>query len=240
MNNTSVSQKHFDRTCIFYLLRACALMLIGCSFVVAPPFSRAAELKQDTLAHWNAYIDASRPQMGSETTFLWVDQDPDRLRRVHEGEVLVVPVGRENPKPVSSGLIHDWRGAAFLPGTKMEDVLAAVRDYGSYKEYYKPTVVDSRLLSRSGTCEKYSMRVVNKEVVAQTALDIEYATCYFKVDEHRWYSTTQTTRVQEFRHYGQANEEDFHRTTVVALSGACTASQGMNSGTAALMSRWKR
>ncbi len=52
------------------------------------------------------------------------------------------------------------------------------------------------------------MRVVNKEVVAQTALEMEYETCYFKVDEHRCYSTTQTTRVQELRHYGQPNEEE--------------------------------
>ncbi len=128
MNRTSVSQKHFDRTYIFYALRTCALMLIGWGFLVAPSPSRGAELKQDTLAHWNAYVDASRPQIGSETPFLWVDQDPDRLRRAREGEVLASPVGKENPRPVNSGLIHDWRGAAFLPGTKMEDVLAAVRD----------------------------------------------------------------------------------------------------------------
>lgn len=52
------------------------------------------------------------------------------------------------------------------------------------------------------------MRVVNKEVVGETALDMEYETCYFKVDENRWYSITQSTRVQELRHYGQANEQE--------------------------------
>ena len=109
---------------------------------------------------------------------------------------------------MESGLIHDWLGAAFLPDTSIKDVLSAVRDYGDYKEYYKPTVVDSKLLSRYGPCEKYSMRVVNKEAVAQTALDMEYETCYFKIDERRWYSITHTTRVQEIRHYGQANEQD--------------------------------
>ena len=52
------------------------------------------------------------------------------------------------------------------------------------------------------------MRVVNKEVVGETALDMEYETCYFKVDENRWYSITQSTRVQELLHYGQANEQE--------------------------------
>ena len=52
------------------------------------------------------------------------------------------------------------------------------------------------------------MRVVNKEVVAQTALDMENETCYFRTDERRWYSITHTTRVREIEHYGQANEQE--------------------------------
>ena len=181
-------------------------MLVYWGSLVAPSLSRGAELKQDTLVYWNAYIDAANRQIGSQTPFLWVDQMPGRLQRVRGGEILVSSIGNENPKPVESGLIHDWLGAAFLPDTNIKDVLSAVRDYGHYKEYYKPTVVDSKLLNRYGPCEKYSMRVVNKEVVAQTALDMEYETCYFKVDELRWYGITHTTRVQEIRHYGESNE----------------------------------
>jgi len=183
-------------------------MLVWSGSLLAPAESRGAELKQDTLVYWNTYVDAARPQIGSQTPFLWVDQKPERLQRVREGEILVSSVGKENPIRVDSGLIHDWMGATFLPGTGIEDVLSAVRDYGSYKEYYKPTVVDSRLLSRYGPCEKYSMRVVNKEVVAQTALDMEFETCYFRVDERRWYSITRTMRVQELRHYGRPDEEE--------------------------------
>jgi hypothetical protein len=167
-----------------------------------------AELKKDTLVYWDAYLDAALPQIGPQTAFLWVDQKPERLRRVREGEVLVSPVGKENPKPVDSGLIHDWLGAVFIPDATIENVLTAVRDYDNYKEYYKPAVVDSRVLSRYGPCEKYSMRVVNKEVVAETALDTEYETCYFKVNEYQWYSITHTTQVQELRHYGRPDEQE--------------------------------
>ena len=52
------------------------------------------------------------------------------------------------------------------------------------------------------------MRLVNKDVVAGTALDMEYETCYFKIDDRRWYSTTHTTRVQEIRHYGRPDEQE--------------------------------
>ena len=146
--------------------------------------------------------------MASQTPFLWVDQKPERLQRVRDGEIVVSSVGKENPKPVASGLIHDWVGAAFLPNVSITEVLSAARDYSNYKEYYKPTVVDSRLLSKYGPCETYSMRVVNKEVVGETALDMEYESCYFKIDDRRWYSTTHTTRVQEIRHHGRPDEQE--------------------------------
>jgi hypothetical protein len=179
---------------------------VGC--LVAPSLSYGVELKQDTLVYWNAYLDAARPQMTSQTPFLWVDQKPERLQRVRDGEILVSSVGKQNPKPVDSGLIHDWVGAAFFPNAGITDILSAARDYSNYKEYYKPTVVDSKLLSSYGPCERYSMRVVNKEVVAETALDMEYETCYFKIDDTRWYSTTHTTRVQEIRHHGRPDEQE--------------------------------
>ena len=182
------------------------LLYLGC--LIAPSLAHGVELRHDTLVYWDAYLDAARSPSASQTPFLWVDQNPERLQRVRDGEILVSSSEKENPKPVASGLIHDWVGAAFFPNASIKDVLSTARDYSNYKEYYKATVVDSRLLGSDGPCEKYSMRVVNKEVVAETALDMEYETCYFKIDDRRWYSTTHTTRVQEVRHYGRPDEQD--------------------------------
>ena len=201
-------QTSFGSRYSFRTLRAFIVMLVYLGCLAAPSLSHGSELKQDTLVYWNVYLDAARPQMASQAPFLLVDQKPERLQRVRDGEILVSSVGKENPKPVASGLIHDWVGAAFLRNASIEDVLSAVRDYNNYKEYYKPTVVDSRMLGSDGPCEKYSMRVVNKEVVAETALDMEYETCYFKIDDRRWYSITHTTRVQEIRHQGRPDEQE--------------------------------
>ncbi|MGO9515820.1 MAG: hypothetical protein ACLPND_02130 [Candidatus Korobacteraceae bacterium] len=186
------------------------VMFICAGSLVAPAASRGAELKEETLKTWDAYIQTADSQMRDrlQGPFLWVDEAPDRLQRIRAGEILISPVGRQIPKPVPSGLIHDWIGAAFIPDARLEDVVSAVRDYGDYKEFYKPTVVDSKSLGTDGACDKYSMRVVNKETVAETALDIEYETCYFKTHERQWYSITHTTRVQEIRHYGQPNEQE--------------------------------
>src|SRR5271165_870726 len=184
--------------------------LMCASFLVAPAASDGAELKDETRKTWDTYIQTVNSQMRNRLhgSFLWVDEEPDRAARVRAGEILVSAVGQKIPKPVPSGLIHDWIGAAFIPDAQLGDVLSAVRDYAHYKEFYKPTVVDSKPLGTEGGCDKYSMRVVNKETVAETALDSEYKACYLQFDERRWYSIAQTTRVQEIRRYGRPGEQE--------------------------------
>jgi len=190
------------------MLRALMAILVGAGSLIAPMATQAAELKEETLAAWDTYLHAADLPMASQKNFLWVDEQRKRLQHVREGEIVVSSVSQQIPKPVPSGLIHDWIGAAFIPGASVEDVLSTVRDYSNYKQYYQPTVVDSTLLSSAGPCQQYSMRVVNKELVAQTALHMEYETCYIRIDDRRWYSTTRTTRVREIRHYGQPDEQE--------------------------------
>ncbi len=184
--------------------------LVFASFLFAPAASHGAELKEETLKTWDAYIQTVNSQMRGrlQGSFLWVDEQPDRAESVRAGKILVSPVGKKVPKPVPSGLIHDWVGAAFIPGARLSDVLSAVRDYAHYKEFYKPLVVDAKPLGTEGGCDKYSMRVVNKETAAEAAFDNEYEACYLQVDELRWYSNAHTTRVQEIRHYGRSDEEE--------------------------------
>jgi len=131
MKEASARRTKFGGRYNLRTLRALIVMpvYLGCLF--APSLSHGAELRQDTLVYWNAYLDAARPGMTSQTPFLWVDQEPARLQRVRDGEILVSSVGKENPKPVESGLIHDWVGAAFLPNVSIKAALSAARDYKS-------------------------------------------------------------------------------------------------------------
>ena len=180
------------------------------SFMVVPATSEGAELKKETQQAWDAYIQTANSQMVDRThgPFLWVDEVPDRSHSVRDGKILVSPIGQQNPKPVPYGLIHDWIGAAFIPDAKLEDVLSAARDYGHYKEFYKPNVIDSKSLGTAGTCDKYSMLLANHEIVASTALEGEYEACYHRLDDRRWYSIAHTTRLQEIRRYAQPGAQE--------------------------------
>src|SRR3984957_12814980 len=77
-------------------------------------------------------------------TFLWVDEAPERLAKVHEGEIVVAPAAGRIRMKVQGGLIHHWIGAAFLPNVKIDDILDVIRDYGWYKDFYPPSVIESR------------------------------------------------------------------------------------------------
>jgi hypothetical protein len=181
--------------------------LVWISFLVTPAVCGGTELKKESLESWDEYVQAANARMQDrlQNSFLWVDEMPDRVQRVRAGKIVVSPAGEPNPKPVPSGLIHDWIGAAFIPNATLDDVLSMVRDYANYKEFYKPNVVESKPLGTTGDCDKYSMVLMNHEAVGSTALDGEYQVCYFRLDERRWYSVAYSTRLQEVKHYGQAD-----------------------------------
>ncbi|HZD33021.1 MAG TPA: hypothetical protein VE779_15330 [Candidatus Angelobacter sp.] len=193
----------FNRRCFAGLVWTC--LLVGGYGLYA------AELKQEALESWDEYVKSANSQMkdrvGTGGTFLWMDEVPERSRRVRAGEILVSPAGPHIPRPVPAGLIHDWIGAAFFPNTTLGNVLAVVRDYDRYKDFYKPSVVESKSLAAPDEDDRFSMLLVNKEVVAKTALDSEYQACYQKLDANRWYGIAYTTRIQEIRDYGHAREK---------------------------------
>ena len=166
--------------------------------------SRGAELKQVTLDAWNQYLIGANASMVERAhgNFLWVDESADRLARVRGGEVIVSPLGH-TPRPVPSGLIHHWIGAAFIPGARIDDVIAVVRNYNRYTEFYKPSVIDARTLSQNAVEDRFSVMVVDKAMFMRRALDSEYQSRYVEVDSRKWYSIAETTRVQEVSEDGR-------------------------------------
>ncbi len=194
-----------ERTRIVWTLIAAVLVIVAAS-----EQSKAAELNPKTLSAWNDYVQAQNLRVAESSqadSFLWSDQSPDRIRRLHDGEVLVAPMG-ENPKVIAHGLIHHWIGAIFLPHTDLDHVLKVVRDYDKYKEFYAPNVIDSSLLHRTGTNDAFSLLMLNKAVVAKFALDAEFQNSYALLDKNRWYSVAYSTRIREIQEYGQADQRE--------------------------------
>jgi hypothetical protein len=178
--------------------RAIVAFLIFAIPLLFPAHTFAAELKQESLDAWDQYLHAANIQLADRAkgTFLWIDESPERLQHVKNGEVVVSPVGH-SPHSVPSGLIHHWIGVAFIPGARIEDVITLVRDYERYPEFYSSSVVEAKVLNRHETDDRFSITVLNKSMFMKRALESEYQSRFTEVEPYKWYSIAATTRVQE-------------------------------------------
>jgi hypothetical protein len=81
-----------------------------------------------------------------------------------------------------------------------------VRDYGRYKDVYRPNVIDSRLIASGESGDQFSMLLMNKSILSKTALDGDYQSSYGRLDDQRWHGTSVATRIQEVAAYGTPSQ----------------------------------
>src|SRR3974377_958482 len=105
-------------------------LLAGLGFMAGliPGLLRGAELQADTLKAWEAYIQSAdirmRARLDGTQPFLWADESDTRRQAVRHGEVVVAPVLPRGSVSVPAGLIHHWVGAAFIPDSTIERLVA--------------------------------------------------------------------------------------------------------------------
>jgi hypothetical protein len=90
----------------------------------------------------------------------------------------------------------------------LDNVLYVVRDYGRYKDFYAPNVIESTLLRQTDAEDTFSLRMLSKAVVAKFALDTDFQGTYTRIDENKWYSISYSTRVREIENFNLADEHE--------------------------------
>ena len=167
----------------------------------------AAELKPKTLAAFDQYVRETNERMAAARIFLWADESADRARRVRGGDVVVAPFHAKPEIKVPDGLIHDWVGSVFIPGTTLAKTLGMVQDYDHHKDIFKPDVIDSKLLSRDGNTFRINLRLLKKKVIT-VVLNSEHEVKYSQVDATRWRSVSRTTKIAEVENSGKKDERE--------------------------------
>jgi hypothetical protein len=185
-------------------------VVFGAIVCLMPGPILGADLKPETLQRWEEYIQTvdarNQAHLSPGSTFLLSDEIPGQMAKLRAGEIVVTPVGPHVPLKVPSGLIHDWAAAVFLPGTTLDGILSVVRNYDRYKDFYRPNVIESKRISATDARDQFSMTIMNKSVVAKTALHFEYQTLYTHIDDHRLYSITESTCIREIADYDTASQ----------------------------------
>lgn len=172
--------------------------------------AHAATLKPDTVNAWQEYVQSATTKLKAPVSaashFLKIDQDQNSRRNFRMGEVLVTPGTSQGVKKVPSGLIHDWVGTAFIANVTLRDVLSVLRDYDRYENFYRPTVVHSRTVETGERDDRFSMVLMNQALFLKTALDSDFRCAYVRLSDRRWYSISESTRIQEIENYGVSGQ----------------------------------
>ena len=170
----------------------------------------AGELQPQTVEAWNAYLKNADLQMQNRLAggrpFLWMDESVERATRVRRGEVLIAPVIGSGTESVPHGLIHDWIGAIFIPGARVDDLWAVVHDYDNYQRMYRPVVTSAKTLACSDTGQEFEMVWQRKVLFVSAAMHGHYRAHDVMLDSHRGYSTAESVEIREIEKYGHPDE----------------------------------
>lgn len=172
--------------------------------------SAAPQLQPVTAQAWEKYIrvvdERAKARVHGGVPFLWTDEKPDRRLRLQRGEVLVAPIVGRGIQVVPDGLIHDWIAAVYLPDTNLQRLTQFLGNYNQYPDYFKPFVVNSRVLSCSATDAEVAMTWQHSVLFVKAAIQARFHTHYFMVDQQRGYSIGGSAEVFEIADLGSSTE----------------------------------
>jgi hypothetical protein len=178
------------------------------SLSLASPILLAQTPSPETLKAFNAYIEAAETRNNEELitrkNFNWLDTLPaserERTYLLLKRQQTII---RRSPScasrdcsNISGGLIHDWTGITFVRGVTLQQTLAALQDYDRDADYYRPTVLRAKLLSRAGNSFRVFLRLKETHVLT-VVLDTEYEIQYLVIDSTHAASVSHSTGIIE-------------------------------------------
>ena len=197
---------------------ATALLTIGLSLLFAPPSSPAQT--PEALKAFEQYVRAAEAQVQSAQdlsatkNFLTIDALPEAMRtqiyaQLKQGQTVIERARALPTCPAPPGaLIHDWTSTVFVPNVSLAQTLAALQDYDRDADYYRPQVVNSKLLAKSDHHYQVFLRLKQKHIIT-VVLDTEYEIQYTPVDPTHATSQSHSTRIAEVEN-ADSSEEHIH------------------------------
>ena len=156
----------------------CWVFLAGIILPASITGLAAAELKKETIDEFNRYVAVAEERISRRHDtdhFLWSDELPQpRRESLLHGEIVLEGARNNGTVEINSGLIHDWWGAVFIPGTTLDKTINVAQDYPRHNVIYKPEIAAARILSRQGNDFKVYLRIVKSKLFLSAVLNSEH------------------------------------------------------------------
>lgn len=160
----------------------------------------------DAFAAYTAKLEARLAQQHkSAADFLPLGDKDDRLKN---GEVVIEKLTPDKGD-VPGGMLHDWRGTAFVKGATAADFERLMKNFSAYPRMYSPEVLRARILSphTQPVPDHFAaeMRVKQKHVIT-VVLDTTYDVVYGRLNSTHGYSASKSTKISEIENAGTDKE----------------------------------
>lgn len=183
---------------------------VAIAVLAVPGIVCGVELKKETVEAFDRHVASVEARLAPRhrgEKFLWSDQTSQRHQKLTQGVIAVEPAVDKGTVTIKGGLIHDFIGAAFIPGGTLADALRVTQDYKRHKEIY-PEVADAQIRSRQGNDFIVYMRIVKTKFFLSDVLNTDQDIRFVSLDANRAYSKAYTTRITEVADAGSAKERE--------------------------------
>lgn len=160
-------------------------------------------LTPETTSAFDHYVERAEAHMkaGSEgADVLGINSRTNLKAKLRGGETVIesgLAINGGNEE-IPGGMIQDWIGYIFIPGANIEQMGAVLEDYANYKNFYKPEVIESKLLDHSGDDYNIFLRL-HKQHLLTVVLNTAYQVHYSMPDAKHMEVIAHSTRVAEVK-----------------------------------------
>jgi len=192
--------------------------IVLATVLASPAAAAPVRLNKQTVDAFELYARLAEERVNRELreeAFLWMDRQAEPHRgelhaKLRDGELVIEKIETPDGKTkveIPGGMIHHWVGVTFIPGVTLEQTLAFLQNYDEHENYYKPEVLEARLLARDGNRFRVYFRFFKKKVIS-AVLNTEHDIVYMPVAARRYYSRSYSTRIAEVEDAGKPSEHE--------------------------------
>ena len=155
---------------------------------------RAQTVKPETSQAFGCYVQSAEARMQAKSMFLEADSSAAlREQLVRNHNIVTILANGPNPHKLPGGMLYDWIGTVFIPGTTLDRIVRMLQDYDHRAQYFSEIVSAAKLFCRTGEGRfRFSMRLKEPAVI-----DTENDVVWERVDQYRWRCRSYSTKVQE-------------------------------------------
>lgn len=166
--------------------------------MLAPGPARAAELHPRTSRAYDEYADRARRAFVERVSRVTGAPKTDAL-------VSAGPGGEDGIIGVPGGLVHHWKGSAFIRGVNLRQALDTTRDYASYPSTYH-AVMSASVIQQDGDTARVLMRIHESAGGLSAVLDVRSTIHHVTPAPGRTYSIATLDEIREVKDTGTRSE----------------------------------